>query len=294
MKQNNHLIVTLTDFKRHFSSSEFWENRRQFVRDMHPDKVYYWNDELEQAYYNIKAWIESPDDANGKISEKGKKSLSLLTGKIFDWDENPSSKIDLSQKIIKVQAGQTVSLPEYKAGDLNDFKINLHKIEIVGNSESSAKVLIGDRLWGSYYSGEVVYFTEINGGCIELLPNKLSNEVMELTLACRDSEFESDLIVQDLVNGKKTTHQRVTSFAIVYKGYVYIDHRGKPIYFIDNKSFYKYMLNSNEHAVYVKAEDDVVLVLYKNGDLRSTTDENVKKNIRSAKFDKNRIIKINL
>lgn len=293
MKLNNHLIVTLTDFKRHFNSSEFWENRRQFVRDMHPDKVYYWNNELEQAYYDIKAWIESPDDANGKISEKGKKSLSLLTGKVFDWDENPSSKIDLSQKIIKVQAGQTISLPEYKAGDLNDFEINLHKIEIVGNSESPAKILIGDRLWGSYYSGEVVYFTEINGGCIELLSNKLSNEVMELTLACRDSEFESDLIVQDLVNGKKTTHQRVTSFAIAYKGYVCIGYRGKPICMIDDYSFPKYMLNSDKHAVYVKAEDDVVLVLYNNGDLRCTKDINVKKRVRSAKIDVNGIIKIN-
>lgn len=45
MKLNNTLIVTLPDFARHFNFAEFWEKRIQFVRDMHPQKVYYWNEE---------------------------------------------------------------------------------------------------------------------------------------------------------------------------------------------------------------------------------------------------------
>ena len=49
MKLRNTLIVTLPDFAKHFNFPEFWENRKQFVRDMHPDKVYYWNEALKNA-----------------------------------------------------------------------------------------------------------------------------------------------------------------------------------------------------------------------------------------------------
>lgn len=70
MKLNNHLIVTIPDFIRNFSFNEFWVNRRQFIRDMQPDKVYYWNKSLEDAYYNIKKWIENEDEIMVQICEK--------------------------------------------------------------------------------------------------------------------------------------------------------------------------------------------------------------------------------
>mgnify|MGYP000677306553 CR=1 FL=1 len=58
MKLNNILIVTLSDFARHFTFPAFWTNRQQFVRDLCPEKVYYLNHEQEQAYAEISKWIQ--------------------------------------------------------------------------------------------------------------------------------------------------------------------------------------------------------------------------------------------
>ena len=75
MKLKNNLIVTLPDFAKHFDYNEFWENRRQFIRDMHPSKVYYWNNELINAYDNIVLWINGGERAEESIIKTNKVAL---------------------------------------------------------------------------------------------------------------------------------------------------------------------------------------------------------------------------
>ena len=61
MKLNNILIVTLSDFARHFTFPAFWTNRQQFVRDLCPEKVYYLNHEHKLALAHDSSSTLSPD-----------------------------------------------------------------------------------------------------------------------------------------------------------------------------------------------------------------------------------------
>lgn len=279
MKLKNHLIVTLPDFVRYFDFTEFWLNRRQFIRDMNPDKVYYYDEKLVQAFNAVKLWIEQDDDAdNEAIIQEGIAALSLLADQEMDVTDLKKTKgddVDLSQDVITIQAGQTLSLPKLEDQRQEPINLRLHKIEVQGKSSNPAKILIGGQVVGTLREDEAVYVSEMNGGCIELLPNRLRNETWELSLLNREREFLSSLIVRNLEMGTQySLIDCVTSFALLEDGFIYVDKNRRPV---SKSKIYKVikpkLVLKDKPVLYVKSDNDYrALMLYADGELRSSVE----------------------
>ncbi len=284
MKLNNHLIVTLPDFARHFSFLDFWENRSQFVRDMHPDKVYYWNDELKAAYFVIAQWINQGKDADESVKDAGVNALDMILEGNLDRNSVCISEnaVDFTSQIIRIMSGQILHLPKYWENVSGPFMLRLHKIEVYGRPFFFAKIKIGDEE-RTLQTGEFIYVTELNGGFIEFLPNHLQNESYDLALDSQEGDFTSSLIIRNLFSGSRLVYKGVTSFVLTNDGYMYINADKKPVVMCN--SVPKFMLKYAGEAFYVKATQSAALVLYSNGVLRSTVNMNSMENVFRADFD---------
>ena len=279
MKLQNSLIVTLPDFAKHFEYAEFWENRAQFVRDMHPSKVYYWNEELKLAYATVADWIRQSGRGDaGPLNTSGIQALELLIGrKINDTEINGvAGKVDLSAPIIRVRAGITLALPGYNK-DTASGEINLcyHKIEVCGHSEKPAVIKISETASQELHTGDFVYVTENNGRFIEFLPVHLHNEIYNLSLMAQEGVFAPTLQVRALFSGRQMIYENVVSFALTEDGYIFINSRNKPVIMSNRIAAIRFMLAHDGDAFYVKARGSDVVVLYKDGTLKSTKEFDV-------------------
>lgn len=287
MKLNNTLIVTLPDFARHFSFAEFWENRRQFVRDMHPQKVYYWSDELSQAYYAVVAWIEKGDEVTAADRQAGLKALEMLVGRSIDIKNAPSGDhpVDLSSPVICVQAGKSLALPAYKPDRKRPLSLILHKIEVHGK-HGAAMVSIGNGAARRIDAGDFVYVTAVEGcGFVEFLPKSLRNASYGLTAVSQEGEFASSLIVRTIGTMQQEEVRGVVSFALTDDGYVYVNAGRKLIVMSNIVLGIKVALVHNADALYVKSHGNDVAVLYADGILKSVEYMQGRKNTVSAGFD---------
>lgn len=289
MKLNNTLIVTLPDFARHFNFAEFWEKRLQFVRDMHPQKVYYWNEELIKAYNIVAAWIVKGNDATDTERKAGCSALETLVGKPITIKDiaNTGENTDITASIIRIQAGKTLNLPAYKRGE-QKLSLRYHKIEVHGKNGLSATICIGKNLKKDIKCGAFVYVTEAEGcGFIEFLPTHLQNNIYELTAISQEGEFWSSLIVRNMYTMNQEEVSKVISFTLTDDGYVYINSDKKCIIMSNFVSGIKPMLMHTCDAFYVKSKGNDVAVLYTDGTLKSIHSIEGEKNIISAKFNEN-------
>lgn len=286
MKLKNNLIVTLPDFAKHFDYNEFWENRRQFIRDMHPSKVYYWNNELLNAYDNIVLWINGGESAEDSIIKNGIRALEILISRPIGKDEIEDHKSlpDLSSQIIRVQAGTRLDLPSYTNETFDSINLRYHKIEVYGNSNKPAVVTIGTKDSITLYATEFTYVTEVENLFIEFLPTHIQNNIYDLSLVSEEGNFLSLLNVRTIFSGKQTAYKGVISFAVTDDGYIYIDTHGKPRIMSNRIMPLKFIFGHNEEAFYVKAKGNEAMILYKDGILKSTRMEPNNK-IISASFD---------
>lgn len=280
MKLQDSLIVTLPDFAKHFDYAEFWENRAQFVRDMHPSKVYYWDEELKGAYEAVADWIRQSagDNASSVSDAVGIRALELLIGRKIDESEvnRAVGKVDLTAPIIRVQAGSTLALPGYEK-DIASGEIHLcyHKIEVCGHSEKSAVIKIGESVSQELHAGDFIYVTETNGLFIEFLPVYLHNEIYNMNLTAQEGVFAPTLQVRALFSGRQMTYEKVVSFALTEDGYIFINPSNKPVIMSNRIAAMRFMLEHDGDAFYVKARGSDVVVLYKDGTLRSTKEFDV-------------------
>lgn len=290
MKLQNSLIVTLPDFARHFEYAEFWENRMQFVRDMHPSKVYYWDDKLKTAYATVVDWIRQSnhEDTSSPVCVSGIQALELLIGRKIDEKEviRVVGKVDLTAPIICVQAGTTLALPGYTKDTVCE-EINLcyHKIEVCGHSDKPAVIKIGEVASQELHTGDFVYVTENAGLFIEFLPVYLHNEIYNMNLTVQEGVFAPTLQVRALLSGRQMTYEKVVSFALVEDGYIFIDARNKPVIMSNRIAALRFMLEGDGDAFYVKARGSDVMVLYKDGTLRATQEFDVPGKVVYADVD---------
>lgn len=285
MKLKNNLIVTLPDFAKHFDYNEFWENRRQFIRDMHPSKVYYWNNELLNAYDNIVLWINGGESVEESIIKKGIHALEILINRPIGQGEieDHNSLPDLSSQIIRVQAGTRLDLPSYSNETFDTINLRYHKLEVYGISNKPAVITIGtDSI--TLYATEFAYVTEVENLFIEFLPTRIQNNIYDLSLISEEGNFFSLLNVRTIFSGKQTAYKGVISFAVTDDGYIYIDTHGKPRIMSNRIIPLKFISRHNEEAFYVKAKGNEAMILYKDGILKSTRMETNSKVIR-ASFD---------
>lgn len=295
MKLNDRLIVTIPDFARNFNFIEFYGKRKQFVRDMNPEKVYYWNESLKDAFREIQQWIEGENEPNGRT--KGLAALNTLLDGCLDMEEATSildnGHSSIHSKIINVLAGKDIRFQQYSSEDYDEpIQIELHKLEITGKSSLPANIYIGDNMCGTLKEGETAYITEINGKCIELLANHLCNESWDMKLLNKAGGFFSSLIIRNIETAENEVIDDVTSFAVLSNGYIYIDDRYKPVLYTD-KSIPQFMLQQKGKALYVKTINDDALVLYSDGTLRSTKEIQPRLGIRKACFNSEGFIETN-
>ena len=273
MKLKNNLIVTLPDFAKHFDYNEFWENRRQFIRDMHPSKVYYWNSELLNAYDNIVLWINGGESAEDLIIKNGIRALEILISRPIGKDEIEDHKSlpDLSNQIIRVQAGTRLDLPFYTNETFDSINLRYHKIEVYGNSNKPAIITIGSKDSITLYATEFTYVTEVENLFIEFLPTHIQNNIYDLSLVSEEGNFFSSLNVRNLFSVKQISYKDVISFALTDDGYIFIDSQGKSIIMSNSINQLKFMLKYNGNAFNVKANENHTVILYQDGTLKSTT-----------------------
>lgn len=275
MKLKNNLIVTLPDFAKYFDYNEFWEKRRQFVRDMHPSKVYYWNDELLKAYNDIALWINGGEKAEDATISRGIHALGLLINRPVRKEETEGyGQPDLSSQIIKVQAGTELVLPQYTDEALDVINLCYHKIEVYGHSNKPAVIKIGHKDSITLYAEEFAYVTEVKNLFVEFLPTHIQNDIYDLYLVSEEGAFFSTLNVRTLYSGKQTSYKEVISFAVTDDGFIFINSQGNPIIMSRTVSELKFMLSYGEKAFYVKARGKQAVVLYKDGTMKSTADGN--------------------
>lgn len=288
MKLKNHLIVTIPDFARHFSFNEFWAKRNQFVRDLSPDKVYYWDSKLIDAYNNIKTWVNTCNPSE-LMQAKGIEALEQLLGYTLDRSiiNESNLEIDITQPIIKIETRPCIQLPELKIKDIADIDLSLHKIEFYGQYQSESKLYIGTRYCGTYHTGDFVYVTELNGGCVDILPTRVKSNNLELNLISKEGAYFSSLVVQNLLTNTQKVFEGVISFAILNDGYIFIDKSMKPI--IMSPSTPQFMLKHIGDALYVVANNDLSAILYKDGTLKTTDDIQSKNNVYSMNINNNKL-----
>jgi hypothetical protein len=276
MKLKNNLIVTLPDFAKHFDYNEFWENRRQFIRDMHPSKVYYWNNEQRNAYDNIVLWINGGESAEDSIIKNGIRALEILISRPIGKDEIEDHKSlpDLSSQIIRVQAGTKLDLPSYTNETFDSINLSYHKIEVYGNSNKPAVITIGTKDSITLYATEFTYVTEVENLFIEFLPTHIQNNLYDLNLIPEEGNFFSSLNVKSPFSGRPTSYKDIISFAVTDDGYIFIDSYGKPIIMSKQIMQQKLKFGNNKEAFYVKAKGTEVVILYKDGTIISTSGNN--------------------
>lgn len=277
MKLKNNLIVTLPDFAKHFDYTEFWENRRQFVRDMHPSKVYYWNNELLNAYKNIALWINEGESAEESTRNNGIHALEILINRTIEKNEIEDHKSipDLSSQIIRVQAGTRLDLPSYTNETFNTINLRYHKIEVYGNSNRPASITIGAKDSITLRATEFAYVTEVENLFIEFLPRHLQNNLYDLSLISDEGNFFSSLNVRNLFSARQISLKDVISFALTDDGYIYIDSQGNPIIMSESINALRFLLEHNGKAFYVKAKENHAIILYQDGTLKSTSGNNI-------------------
>lgn len=276
MKLRNNLIVTLPDFAKYFDYNEFWENRRQFVRDMHPSKVYYWNNELLKAYEDIVLWVNGGENVEETIIKSGISALETLINRPIEKEEIEvyKNQLDLSSPIIRVQAGTILELPHYTNETYDVINLRHHKIEVYGHSKKPAIIKIGSKVTITLYATEFIYVTEIENLFIEFLPTHIQNNIYDLSLISEEGVFLSTLNVRALFSGNQTSYKGVISFAVTDDGYIFIDSQGKPIIMSNSINELKFMLRYNEKAFCVKAKGTQAVILFEDGTIKSTSFDN--------------------
>lgn len=209
MKLNNTLIVTLIDFQRNFNFKQFWNCRKQFLRDMHPDKMYYWEEHDKTCYTAIRVWIEAEDSgsANPDIRNSGLESLARLVGQDVTEEEATftlDGTSDFSADIIYVKSGGSLQLPGKAMSEEEAIgysksvgkKERLHKIEICSEKdedEEAATIFINGTEIIRLPYGECVYVTEIDGFFLRALPSHLNQAGIFLDLINISGAFASKL-----------------------------------------------------------------------------------------------------
>ena len=217
---NNTLILTLQDFRRHFSFDEFWVRRKHFIRDLEPG-IFFYDNQKDVEYYNLTCkWIiaEGANNITEVERQNGLQALSALLNQNISMEELSTVLVSLNfnDDIICVPAGKTINLPgnivnsEYP----RSHSERLHKIEVQGNI-GEAKILIGGSFAGNISIGECLYVTEINGAFMRILPNIIQRGSTILKIINKPGKFTSTLEITRYDMGKHVcTKQDVTQFRL--------------------------------------------------------------------------------
>lgn len=227
MKLNETIILTVADFRRHFSIQKFWPQRREFIRDMSPKDVYYSNPDDRERYNEISKWIEAEDNHNTALRSKGLSALSQFAKCNVTEKELKAAMglLDFSAQVIKAPRNGMLNLQGTAMSDSKAMAFarsrgvreRLHKIEIEpgddsdDNEEAKSSVFINGKEVCALRNDECVYVTEVNGQFLRVLPHKLSKGNRVLTIENIPGKFRSRMTEEFYLMGLQTReHDEVT------------------------------------------------------------------------------------
>ncbi len=227
MKLNGIIITSLVELRREFQFGAFWQARMQFIRDMHPDKVYYWKDKDRENYKKVCNWIlEENENIDDNKRVEGLKALSDLIG----HGDIPKSEYinilgisDFSQDIIVVK-NDTLKLPgkimtqevAIQYCKENNKHERLHKIELGKEMDMPATIHINGIEVYTLPVDECVYVTEIDGQFTRILPSKIELGDRFFFLVNKANQFMSDLSINYyLAKTYRETVENITYFEII-------------------------------------------------------------------------------
>lgn len=226
MKIDGVIILTLTDFRRHFNFPSFWNSRLSFVRDLGPNSIFYSDKKDEERYIEIVKWIKAEHDgiSTDELRKNGLKALSIYAGcNVTEKDYKKAvGMLDFSSDIITVSGDDKISLPgtAIAEDDIPEYvrskgkKEKLHKIEIEGDEDRVITIFIGGTEVAHVKSMECLYVTEIDGEFIRALPNRLTLGPYVLTMENNPGKFESTLLEEYYAMGcTEIRHKHITHFA---------------------------------------------------------------------------------
>lgn len=289
MKYNDYLIVTIPDFRRHFNFKEFYAYREQFVRDMSPEKVYYWDESLIKAYRTIAQWIVcNSAQSISDLPTQVEKALKVLVDKEDIMNsELENADLDLSQPIIYLQSGFDLNLPALAMDDFNGpIDICLHKLVNDSGSNIPITIIIG-ALSKTLADQEVVYVSECGGKFIEFLPNGASNEFFEAKLIESRGNFGSILMIENKKDHEKMLRENVICFTLFGQECVSIDSNHDLSWRLvpETSELINFMMDEGKPTIIKSDGKSQLGLLYNNGRLRTTSKFDPWDHVFSFDFD---------
>lgn len=226
MKLNGNIILSLVDFRRAFDLkklNEFWKARHQFVRDMDPEIIHYWDNEDVRAFHDVVRWFNAEDAGSASYIDriKGIRALSKLAGlkSSIDVSTFETYRKGYLNDIIYANEpelhlpGSLVLEPNVQPD--NEQEEILHKIEVDKTATSSTVVFIGYKEAWTIEPGKCVYVTEIGGQFQRVLPTEDHNELFDCILENIPGHFESNFIVVNWTYGmQKSKKYGYTHFTL--------------------------------------------------------------------------------
>lgn len=251
MKLNNNIILTISDFRKYFGSKtfgKFWKSRRLFIRDFHPDQMYYWNDSDKSSYISIVNWIEQEDSEKGATPEQraaGLKALSQFAElneelSVESFEQATNANHHLVEDIIYVETnrldlnGQPKSIDEAKALSKQQNKpLRLHKIEVDSDNAYSVNVYIGGQLVYTFprYCA-CAYALELNGEFYHILPTEINIQDDYFIIQNCPGKFLSNLLIASCISN---TNERCIKGV---SHFIYDTYNAKIL--TSNKSIYEF------------------------------------------------------
>lgn len=249
MKLNNIIVSSIVDlgyiFKLYpldITLLDFWKNRHLFIRDCSPNNMVYWNSTVESWYFDLKEWItydSTKENSNNKIIDKGIQALMSICN-IERCHESTVrnillNKTNLDNQIITVFAGEDITLVS-EPNSAGNYKphVCLKKIEVIGDYDQFSKVIINNEnvcfedKTINMQGGECRYAVFCDGVWIDILPNKLAYDNIELKLINKPLQFGSTLHI--CRRGKhNSSHDIDDVIAIAFydkANYMYLDTNG--------------------------------------------------------------------
>lgn len=293
MKYGKYLIVTLPDFRHHFDFKQFYKNRAQFVSDMHPDKVYYWDKKHIAAYHVISDWINSDGCTYRYLPDIVKGALSDILG--YNLDSSIVHSHDLSEPVIKLFPNEDLSLPIYNIDEPNQIDLKVHKIVASEESVGVSVVSIGDNKKVELQPGEVVYAVENQSKYVNFLQNFAENERFSAQLIDSNDVLGSILVIENKANHEKTKINNVVSFILTTNSYMCIT-ANHTIDIGNHDNMYREWLiqkDSDAKPISIKQRDNKIIgVLYSDGTLLSSSHSQIFENAVDFYLEENNTINI--
>lgn len=293
MKYGKYLIVTLHDFRRHFDFKQFYKNRTQFIADMHPDKVFYWDKKHVAAYHVISDWIDSVGCTCDVLPNIVKNALSDMLGYKF---ESPCGVRDFNEPIIILLPDEDLRLPIYSHSESEKIDLKVHKIIASEESTKVSVVFIGDSKKVELQPGEVVYAVENQSNFITFLQNRAENEFFKAHLIDSNDGLGSILVIENKTTHEKTKINNVISFILTDESYMCITANHVINIGLHPDVYREWLTQKDTDAkpIFLKQKDNKMIgVLYSDGTLMSSTHSQIFENVIEFELEDNNIIKIN-